>query len=86
MGYLFEKDVLTTVIFHFTKLFTMKTLLKYSFFVLSVTALATGCDSKKADTNAADGETTVTDTSTVVTKDTAQVVTETTVERDTIKK
>ena len=64
----------------------MKTLLKYSFFVLSITALATGCDSKKTDSNAADGETTVTDTTAVVTRDTAQVVTETTVERDTIKK
>ena len=64
----------------------MKTLLKYSFFVLSITALATGCESKKADTSAADGETTSTDTSMVVTKDTAQVVTETTVETDTIKK
>ena len=86
MGYLFEVTVLTTVFFHSTKLFAMKTLLKYSFFVLSITALATGCDSKKTESNAADGETTVTDTSMVVTKDTAQVVTETTVETDTIKK
>ena len=64
----------------------MKTLLKYSFFVLSLTALATACDSKKTEGNTADGETTLTDTSMVVTRDTAQVVTETTVETDTIKK
>jgi len=62
----------------------MKTLIKCSFFVLSLATLATACDSKKTGT--ADGETTTTDTSTVVTKDTAQVVTETTVETDTIKK
>ncbi|GAA4455587.1 hypothetical protein GCM10023189_23560 [Nibrella saemangeumensis] len=61
----------------------MKVLAKYSFFVLSMMALAVGCDSKKAD---GDAETTTTDTSTVVTQDTAQVVTETTVETDTVKK
>ena len=64
----------------------MKTLIKYAFFVLSLTALATGCNSKKSGTNTADGETTKKDTSMVVTKDTAQVVTKTTVETDTIKK
>ncbi|GAA4400572.1 hypothetical protein GCM10023187_13900 [Nibrella viscosa] len=63
----------------------MKTLLKYAFFVLSLTALATACDSKKNE-SAADGEMTTTDTSTVITRDTAQVVTETTVETDTIKR
>ena len=64
----------------------MKTLIKYSFFVLSVTALTTACDSKKTGSSTADGETTTADTSMVITKDTAQVVTETTVETDTIKK
>jgi hypothetical protein len=64
----------------------MKTLIKYSFFVLSLTALATACDPKKTGSNTADGESTTKDTSMVVTKDTAQVVTKTTVETDTIKK
>ena len=64
----------------------MKTLIKYSFFVLSLTALATSCNSKKMGSNTADGETSTKDTSLVVTKDTAQVVTKTTVETDTIKK